>query len=91
MNIKKKRRNAVRMFLNNVEGKDWRLFIRHDYNHANGLTLDADRTPEWHNAKKMYSIYWDAYRRVNKQLSKVRKAIGHEAINGKRVTIYQYL
>lgn len=58
---------------------------------SNGLTLDADRTPEWRNAKKMYSIYWDAYRRVNKQLSKVRKAIGYEAINGKRVAIYQYL
>lgn len=42
MNIKKKRRNAVRMYLNNVEGKDWRLFIRHDYNHANGLGIHTE-------------------------------------------------
>lgn len=55
-----------------------------------GLTLDADKTPEWREAKRMYAIYWDAYRNVNQQLNKIRKAVGYEAVNGKRVVIYQY-
>lgn len=55
-----------------------------------GITLDSAKTPEWKEAKRMHSIYWDAYREVNMKLSKMRKATGYEAINGKRVTIYQY-
>ena len=55
-----------------------------------GLTLDADKTAVWQAAKKQYSVYWDAYRRINMQLNKIRKAVGFEVVNGKRVTIYQY-
>jgi hypothetical protein len=55
-----------------------------------GLTLDADKTAVWQAAKKQYSVYWDAYRRINSELSKIRKAVGYESVNGKRVTIYQY-
>lgn len=57
---------------------------------AMGLTLDADKTPEWKEAKRLYAIYWNAYRRINQQLNRIRKAIGYDAVNGKRVTIYQY-
>jgi hypothetical protein len=55
-----------------------------------GMTIDAAKTPEWKEAKHMHSIYWAAYREVNAKLSKIRKAVGYEAINGKRVTVYQY-
>jgi hypothetical protein len=57
---------------------------------AMGITLDADKTPEWREAKRLYAIYWDQYRAVNQQLNKIRKAKGFEAVNGKRVTVYQY-
>lgn len=57
---------------------------------ACGLTLDADKTPAWKEAKRQYSIYWAAYRRINQQLSKIRKVVGYEVVDGKRVTIYQY-
>lgn len=55
-----------------------------------GLTLAEDKTPEWTEAKRLYAIYWEAYRSVNQQLNKIRKATGYKNINGKRVTIYQY-
>lgn len=55
-----------------------------------GLTIDADKTPEWKEAKRLYAIYWGGYRNVNQKLNKIRKAVGYEAVNGKRVTIYQY-
>lgn len=57
---------------------------------ACGLTLDSAKTDEWRAAKKQYSIYWDAYRRINSQLAKIRKAVGREVVNGKLVTIYHY-
>lgn len=57
---------------------------------ACGLTLDSAKTPEWKEAKRQYSIYWDAYRRINGQLAKIRKAVGREVVNGKLVTIYEY-
>lgn len=57
---------------------------------AMGITLDSSKTSEWKEAKTLYSIYWASLRAVNVKLSKIRKAVGYEAINGKRVTIYQY-
>jgi hypothetical protein len=57
---------------------------------AYGLTLDSAKTPEWKEAKRQHSIYWNAYRRINGQLAKIRKAVGREVVNGKLVTIYQY-
>lgn len=55
-----------------------------------GITLDSAKTPDWHEAKRQYSIVWNAYREINARLSKRRKAVGYEAVDGKRVTIYQY-
>lgn len=55
-----------------------------------GMTIAEAKTTEWKEAKRLHSIYWDAYRSVNTKLNKIRKAVGYEAINGKRVTIYQY-
>lgn len=55
-----------------------------------GLTAEGAKTAEWKEAQRLYSIYWNAYRNVNMKLSKMRKAIGYEARDGKRITIYQY-
>lgn len=57
---------------------------------AMGLTLDSAKTLEWHNAKKLYNVYWKMFQNINKQLSKQRKPIGREVINGKLTTIYKY-
>jgi len=58
--------------------------------HASGLTFDEDKTPEWKEAARQYDIYFAAYRRINQQLSKIRTLVGYEAIDGRRVAIYQY-
>lgn len=57
---------------------------------AMGLTLDEDKTPEWREAKRLYSIWWAKYQTVNKSLSKLRKPSDYIIINGKRVIIYKY-
>ena len=57
---------------------------------TSGLTLDSAKTPEWRDAKRQYAIWFNAYRRINGQLAKIRKCVGYENVNGKRVAIYQY-
>jgi hypothetical protein len=58
---------------------------------AMGLTLDEDKTLEWHSAKRAYNTAFNMLRDTNSKLNKLRKAYHFEAINGKRVTIYKYL
>ena len=55
-----------------------------------GLTLDSAKTDDWKAAKSSFSKKWKEYQEVNKALNKLRKAIGFEIVNGKRVTIYKY-
>lgn len=55
-----------------------------------GLTMDEDKTPIWHEAKRLHGIYWKEYQQVNKMLSKMRKLKGYKVENGKRVAIYEY-
>jgi hypothetical protein len=57
---------------------------------AMGLTLDSSKTPEWSKAKHEYDMMFSRLRAVNSQLNKLRKCVGYEAVNGKRVAIYQY-
>ena len=55
-----------------------------------GLTIDSSKTPEWREAKKQYAIYFQQFRKINQQLNKLRKCIGYENVNGRRVPIYKY-
>ena len=55
-----------------------------------GLTMEEDKTPSWHEAKRLHGIYWKEYQQVNKLLSKLRKLKGYKIENGKRVAIYEY-
>jgi ornithine carbamoyltransferase len=48
---------------------------------AMGLTIEEDKTPEWKEAKRLYSICWASYQQVNKQLTKLRKFKGYEMAN----------
>jgi len=52
--------------------------------------IDKTKAPEWIQAKTMYNVYFSALREINMKLNKIRKAVGYEVVNGKRVTIYQY-
>lgn len=55
-----------------------------------GLTLDSSKTPEWRKAKHEYDVQFCRLRQVNQQLNKLRKCVGYQVENGKRVAIYQY-
>ena len=55
-----------------------------------GMTLDSAKTPEWREAKRLYNTYFSQLRSVNQQLNRLRKCVGYEAVNGKRVAIYKY-
>jgi len=57
---------------------------------AMGLTLESEKTPEWREARKAYSMYWAALRNVNMQLNKLRTCVGYENVNGRRSPIYKY-
>ena len=70
--------------------KQFEAIIQLAERNANGLTLDSAKTPEWKEAKRQYSIYWAAYQRINSQLAKIRKCVGYENVNGRRVPLYQY-
>jgi hypothetical protein len=70
--------------------KEFSAILNKAESHPSGLTLDHAKTPEWREAKRQYAIYFAAYRRINKQLSQIRTLTGYQAIDGKRVAIYQY-
>lgn len=57
---------------------------------AMGLTLDSAKTPEWSKVKHEYDVQFCRLHSVNQQLNKLRKCVGYEALNGKRVAIYEY-
>lgn len=57
---------------------------------AMGLTLGEDKTDEWREAKIQWGKYWSELRSINQRLNKIRKAIGFQIVEGKRVTIYTY-
>ena len=40
--------------------------------------------------QRQHAIYFAAYRRINGQLAKIRKCVGYENVNGRRVAIYEY-
>lgn len=56
-----------------------------------GLTPDeVKRSSEWKKAKADWNYWFNAERENNKQLNKIRKHIGFEVKDGKRISIYQY-
>lgn len=57
---------------------------------ASGLTLEADKTPEWRAAKVEHGRLFIELRKANQQLNKLRKLSHYENHNGKRVAIYKY-
>lgn len=57
---------------------------------AMGLTLESSKTPEWHEAKRLYSKYFEQLRRINSQLNKIRTCVGYENVGGKRVAVYKH-
>lgn len=56
---------------------------------AMGLTLDAAKTSEWHEAKRQYNYWFKELQKYNKQFLKTHKRTGYENINGRRVAIYE--
>lgn len=57
---------------------------------ACGLTLDADKTPEWRKAKTEFGRLFIELRKANQQLNKLRKLSHYESVNGKLTAIYKY-
>ncbi len=58
--------------------------------HANGLTLEEDKTIEWRKAKTEYGRLFIELRKANQQLNKLRKFSHYENVNGKLTAVYQY-
>jgi hypothetical protein len=57
---------------------------------AMGLTLEEDKTTEWRKAKAQHAVYFKMLRTINGQLNKLRKHVGYDNVNGRRVAVYQY-
>lgn len=56
----------------------------------NGITPDSAKTDEWRQALALHAKYFKEIRDINSSLNKIRKHIGFENINGRRVPVYKY-
>lgn len=55
-----------------------------------GLTLEEDKTLEWCKAQANHILWFRELQKVNQALNKIRRCVGYENVNGKRIAVYKY-